>query len=633
MRTILAPTLLLLSLLSPPAPAQWPTDPAQNLGVCTAAGDQGVPRIATAGDGSTWIAWFDNRSGSYAVYAQKLDAAGNAQFAPNGLLVSAHPQSTSLVGWGITDDGEGGCVLVFTDLRAGGDLDVYAYRLDGAGNFVWGPDGVPVSSNGDYEANPAVTRLTNGWFAVSWVRTPNSGPGAIHHQRLSPSGVPTFPGDGLSIVGAGSERPGFCDIVPAADGGWILCWVRDTTIPAGLKHVRAQRIDNAGIAQWNGGSPLAVYDAASVPIAYQPVVLPDGAGGAVFAWHVSVGAFFESRIQRVTSAGAEVHAHNGVLVTTEASRSAFSPAPALVPGGDVIVAFNKRNSGQSQWASCVQRIDGAGARLWTDSGVELLPYGGIPKQFERCVPYGDGAIVLSFEQTNYPAQGLRALAFRVDAAGASVWGAPRVLSSVLSGKDKPGLVIDASGIARAVWDDNRSDSGDIYAQNVNGDGTLGPLTPGLAYCLGDGSATACPCGNASPAGAPAGCLHSFGQGARLALSGLTSLANDTAVLAGSQMPSAPALYFQGTARVNGGLGSAFGDGLRCAGGIVVRLKQVTNATGSSQYPAAGDPPLSVRGLVTAPGTRTYQVWYRNTQAFCTPDGWNLSNGVEAIWFP
>jgi hypothetical protein len=151
------------------------------------------------------------------------------------------------------------------------------------------------------------------------------------------------------------------------------------------------------------------------------------------------------------------------------------------------------------------------------------------------------------------------------------------------------------------------------------------------FCFGDGSGTACPCANHSPVGAGEGCLTSFGVGGKLTVTGNASLAADTVVLAGSQMPNAPALYFQGTTQVNGGLGSLFGDGLRCAGGTVVRLKQITNAGGASQYPEAGDPSVSVRGLVTMPGSRTYQIWFRNNAPFCTPDGWNLTNGVEVPW--
>lgn len=160
-----------------------------------------------------------------------------------------------------------------------------------------------------------------------------------------------------------------------------------------------------------------------------------------------------------------------------------------------------------------------------------------------------------------------------------------------------------------------------------------PGATGTAFCFGDGSGTACPCGNHSAPGAGEGCLSSVGAGGRIAAAGNASLSNDTIVLTGSGMPNSSALYFQGTSRQNGGLGSVFGDGLRCAGGSIQRLGTKINAGGTSQYPAGGDASVSVRGLVTSPGIRTYQIWYRNAAPFCSAATFNLTNGVELNWAP
>ena len=76
----------------------------------------------------------------------------------------------------------------------------------------------------------------------------------------------------------------------------------------------------------------------------------------------------------------------------------------------------------------------------------------------------------------------------------------------------------------------------------------------------------------------------------------------------------------------------FGDGLRCAGGQLTRLGTATNSgAGPSQYPGFFQQSVSVRGGVTQPGTRTYQAWYRNVATFCTPAGFNTSNGWEIFW--
>jgi hypothetical protein len=156
---------------------------------------------------------------------------------------------------------------------------------------------------------------------------------------------------------------------------------------------------------------------------------------------------------------------------------------------------------------------------------------------------------------------------------------------------------------------------------------------GTSYCFGDGVLIACPCGNQSAPGAGEGCLNSLGLGAKIVGMGNATLSNDTVVLSGSNMPNSTCLYFQGTTQLGGGSGVGFGDGLRCVGGSVVRLGTKLNVAGASQYPTGTDPHVSVKGMVTAPGTRTYQCWYRNAAAFCTPSTFNLTNGMLIAWGP
>jgi hypothetical protein len=154
--------------------------------------------------------------------------------------------------------------------------------------------------------------------------------------------------------------------------------------------------------------------------------------------------------------------------------------------------------------------------------------------------------------------------------------------------------------------------------------------PSVTYCHGDGSGTACPCGNSGTPGR--GCANSIdANGAQLASSGNASIGYDTLALQGSGMPDSFALYFQGSAAVSGGAGAVFGDGLRCVQTSTVRLKTAMNGGGASMYPQPGETPVSVRGMVTAPGTRYYQVWYRNAASFCTTSTFNLSNGLHVEW--
>ncbi len=169
------------------------------------------------------------------------------------------------------------------------------------------------------------------------------------------------------------------------------------------------------------------------------------------------------------------------------------------------------------------------------------------------------------------------------------------------------------------------------ASSVTADVPSASGSPVTAFCFGTGG-TACPCGNAGLIGN--GCASSVNaNGANLSFSGVPSIAADTLVLLGSGMPNSSALYFQGTSQQNGGLGVAFGDGLRCAGGSTIRLGTKTNGGGGSQYPVGGDLSVSVRGSNAAGNVRTYQVWYRNAAVFCTSDTFNLTNGLQVTWQP
>ncbi len=157
---------------------------------------------------------------------------------------------------------------------------------------------------------------------------------------------------------------------------------------------------------------------------------------------------------------------------------------------------------------------------------------------------------------------------------------------------------------------------------------------GMSFCAGDGSGTACPCGNNSVPGRGEGCLNTLGVGAKISVAGEASLSADTIVLLGSQMPPGSfALFFQGHYQQNSGAGSVFGDGLRCAGGTVGRMRVTSiDASGNTYYPSSGSQPsVSVQGFVPGPGVRTYQAWYRNVAPFCTPLGYNLSNGWTLTW--
>ncbi|MBI5364373.1 MAG: hypothetical protein HZA53_14430, partial [Planctomycetes bacterium] len=153
-----------------------------------------------------------------------------------------------------------------------------------------------------------------------------------------------------------------------------------------------------------------------------------------------------------------------------------------------------------------------------------------------------------------------------------------------------------------------------------------------AFCAGDGLdpsvTSACPCGNFGGVGR--GCANSVQPlGALLGWSGAPD--PDTLVLDVAGTPAtATCVYLQG----DGITDLPFGDGVRCAGGALIRLGSATNLNGNGSYPGPGDPALSTRGAVVpgSGGVRAYQVYYRNAAAaFCPPALVNITNGLRVVW--
>lgn len=175
------------------------------------------------------------------------------------------------------------------------------------------------------------------------------------------------------------------------------------------------------------------------------------------------------------------------------------------------------------------------------------------------------------------------------------------------------------------------------SSDTNGNGVPDECEPSArSFCYGDGSGAPCPCGNSGLAGH--GCGNSVNaNGALLTWSGSASISNDTFVLQGSGMPSntgPSAIYLQGTDQDSFGLGTPVQDGLRCVIGNIIRLGTRPNAGGQSQFPDVGTQSISARGGITSPGTRYYQVYYRNAAAtFCPPGTANWTNGVAVPWLP
>ena len=170
------------------------------------------------------------------------------------------------------------------------------------------------------------------------------------------------------------------------------------------------------------------------------------------------------------------------------------------------------------------------------------------------------------------------------------------------------------------------DIADGTSTDIDLDGIPDECGAGEGYCYGDGTGTGCPCGNTGGSGE--GCANSTGSGGILVGTGSNSvLADDISFTLLQALPSQGALLFVANDQLSGLL---FGDGLRCAGGGLIRLGvRIPNGSGTATW-ASG---MAAWGGWASGDTRNFQAWYRDPGASPCANEFNTSNGVSVLFAP
>ena len=190
------------------------------------------------------------------------------------------------------------------------------------------------------------------------------------------------------------------------------------------------------------------------------------------------------------------------------------------------------------------------------------------------------------------------------------------MSSTTSSGAKPcisgdGRYVAFESMANDLVPGDTNGSLDVFLRDRFASGFTSLCDPGVNNVI------ACPCGN-PPASAGRGCDNSSATGgAVLGASGIAYLSNDTLQFTThDEQPNATSVLLAGDAVVANGL--VFGQGVRCAGGVLKRFYVKTAQNGSITAPdfTAGDATVSARctalGVPLQAGeVRAFLVYYRD----------------------
>jgi hypothetical protein len=451
--------------------AQWSSDPSKNLPLADKGNgnDQVQPKVLPRSNGGWYVSWFDADPNSpppvgYDVYLQRLSPGGVEKFRHDGIRV-ADLGNSSTEDYGLDVDTSSNALLAFLDTREGSNQQVTAARISPAGKALWGKLGVQTTADAGSHHDPKIAGTSDGGIVVAWTSDSN-----VVLQKLDASGHPLW-GDGIVLSESGYNY-GLADLHAANSGSVIVSWTRDQGFGSN-RYIYANKLSSQGHLLWGKGH-VKVFDNGSLQFGEFPYFVPDGNGGAVFAWYTNSPSL-QCFAQHVRTNGREAFPHNGSAASTNTTNVRVSPAASYRAATDEVFLFwTEEDSNQVLNGVYGQKFDANGARKWGDSGLAVVPLGADQQIFVQNVQIGGGALAFWVDQVGVGPATIQAA--RLNGLGKVVCQQFPV-SSLPANKGRLSSGLVSSGLAAVAWEDDRSGNNGIYIQNVNRNCSLGQLSP------------------------------------------------------------------------------------------------------------------------------------------------------------
>ena len=419
--------------------------------VSGAAGLQEKPVLVTDLAEGAMIFWQDARNGSnYDIYGQRIDAAGRVPSgATSNWIVNGNPVSTAAGNQYVpaaVSDGTGGAIVVWQDGRQGtGNYDIYAQRVDGDGNLLWAPAGIPVCASGNNQINPAIVADGAGGAYIAWQDYRRGNEFDIYVQHLTPNGLDTrWTTNGVGVCVAANSQ--FYPVL-AGDGagGVYVAWQDFRT--GTDNHIYAQHLDARGtvFANWPAnGTPVCQAQYSQ----YYPVVAGDGATSVFIAWQdYRSGTTNHIYAQRLTS-GNTAWVADGVPIST-AVNGQFAPQIAHDGSGGAFITWYDSRNGATNDVYAHQVSDrGVPNPQWDRDG-EAICLAPDTQQFPVLATSGAGTAIMTWQDLRSGSLAAAAIYAQQTGAGTVAVDEPRLAPAQL-GAPRPNPFRGASGIQLAL---------------------------------------------------------------------------------------------------------------------------------------------------------------------------------------
>lgn len=339
---------------------------------------------------------------------------------------------------------------------------------------------VPVCTATDQQTEPAIASDGNGGSIITWQDLRN-GNDDIYAQRLNSSGDEQWISNGV-VICTTSDSQQQPMIVSDGAGGAIIAW-QDRRIGSNFD-IYAQRVNSDGAVLWtSNGVPVctAAFDQIFVKM------ISDGLGGAILTWEdnrANVVNCPDVYAARLDSGGNPVWTANGVSVCNEASAQHGPMLCSDGSGGAFLTWYDQR---AGDYDIYTQRVGSGGAAQWTTNGVATCTMATDQLNPDICTDGAGGVIITWYDYRSTTDYNIYAQ--RQGPGGAVVWAVDGIVMNNNTGYNQinPKIVSDGAFGAIIAWQDYiTGTTADVYAQRVNSTGTVQWTATGVIICTAAG---------------------------------------------------------------------------------------------------------------------------------------------------
>ena len=441
----------------------------------TVVGSQVHPVTAELDDGNVVTAWV-NYASSYGdihqqVYEHHTDGyGGNAVLGAGAVTrVNSYTNNSQLDAKIVTHpDGEYS-VIWQSNGQDGSGIAIASQRYDASGTKLGAETRVNTYTTGDQNA-PAVTRLSDDGYVVTWVSNGQDGSGAgIYAQRFNADG--TMNGAEFRVNTTTTSNQGWATAEPLSGvaiadlgtNGFVVTWqgVGTQSGQADTIGIFAQRYDMSGAAV---GGEVRVN---TTTTGDQTVPAVDGFsdGGYVISWTSAAqdGSGLGVYAQRFDANGVAVGSETRVNTYTTSDQ--VMPSVAVLADDSYVISWYSTGQDGSGLGVYAQRYDASGTALGSEFRVNTFTTN--DQNYPRITALADGGFIIAWTSKNQDAGGTYphgAYMQRYDASGNAVGGETRINQTTAESQVHPVVAELDNGNIVTTWVHIQSTSVDVYQQ-------------------------------------------------------------------------------------------------------------------------------------------------------------------------